>query len=99
MEVHITSKEIARTYERPHRDIIKSIEKLECSKDFKINNFKITTYLSCQNKEFECYELTRNGWFMLVMGFRGKKADQCKESIIGQFNDMYGYLSEGGDND
>jgi Rha family phage regulatory protein len=49
------------------------IEALDCSKEFATLNFKGCSY-DDRGREMPMYEMTRDGWSFLVMGFTGKKA-------------------------
>ncbi len=93
MEIYATSKEVAKMFDRSHRGVLNSIKRLGCSEEFRELNFNKSSY-KWMNKTFECYEMTRNGWFLLCMGFKGKKAAQLKVDIINQFNSMYERLEE-----
>ncbi len=48
-----------------------------------------TSYQQPQNKQwYKCYEITRDGFSLLVMGFTGKKALEWKMKYIEAFNSM-----------
>jgi Rha family phage regulatory protein len=62
------SRDVAATFGRRHADVLATIESLEVSRDFGGRNFSLSSYLSGQNKELPCYEMTRDGFSFLVMG-------------------------------
>ena len=54
-----------------------------------------TSYQQPQNKQwYKCYEITRDGFSLLVMGFTGKKAIEWKLKYIEAFNSMERQLTE-----
>lgn len=82
------SKVIAEAFGKPHRTVIRSVESLECSDEFRAHNFVLSYYTSPQNKKLKCYEITRDGFSFLCMGFTGSKAAEWKEKYINAFNQM-----------
>ena len=55
-----------------------------------------SSYLSPQNKEFNCFDLTKDGFMFVAMGFTGKESAAWKEKFIGAFNMMESALVESG---
>ena len=47
-----------------------------CSEQFRASNFGPSSYLSEQNKELPVYEMTKDGFSFLAMGYTGEKAGQ-----------------------
>jgi len=87
-ELLTTSKVIADSFGKIHRDVMRSIKNLDCSDDFRVRNFAQSSYLSPQNKTLECFDITRDGFAFLCMGFTGKYAAAWKEKYIFAFNTM-----------
>jgi len=83
-----TSKVIADVFNKPHRTVLGIIDKLECSDQFRQHNFLLSYYVSPQNKKIKCYNITRDGFTILAMGFTGKKALSWKEKYITAFNEL-----------
>jgi Rha family phage regulatory protein len=83
-----TSKIVAEAFKKPHKTVLRNIENLECSEEFRRHNFVLSYYLSPQNKKITCYTITRDGVSFLCMGFTGKRAAQWKEKYINAFNQM-----------
>jgi Rha family phage regulatory protein len=81
-----TSLNIAEVFGKNHFDVLDKIEKLECSQEFRYRNFTVSSYITSQNKEQKMYDLSRDGFSFLVMGFTGTKAAQFKEAYIEAFN-------------
>lgn len=84
----VTSKNIADKFGKIHRDILRAIDNLECSDDFRVRNYAHSSYKSAQNKTIGCMNITRDGFAFLCMGFTGKKAAEWKERYISAFNEM-----------
>jgi len=81
-----TSLNIAEVFGKDHKHILDKVEKLECSQGFREPNFRLSNYVSLQGKSLPMYELTRDGFSFLVMGFTGKNAARFKEDYIRAFN-------------
>tara|TARA_Y100000590_G_scaffold460136_1_gene618769 strand:+ start:106 stop:576 length:471 start_codon:yes stop_codon:yes gene_type:complete len=81
-----TSKNIADVFKKAHRNVIRDIRELECSDKFRALNFEPSFYVTSQNKKLECFEVTKDGFAFLAMGYTGKKAGQFKEAYIEEFN-------------
>ncbi len=93
--VTTTSLRIAQTFGKQHFNVLKAIERLECSQQFRQFNFELTPYLDAQGKPRTMYELTRDGFVFLAMGFTGAQAAQWKEAYIAAFNRMEAELRAG----
>ena len=87
-ELLTTSKIIADVFGKPHRDVLRALGNVECSEDFRERNFAQSSYTSPQNKNIKCFDITRDGFAFLCMGFTGKKAAEWKEKYIKAFNEM-----------
>ena len=83
-----TSKIICDAFGKVHRNVIRDIELLDCSDEFRVLNFERSFYTSPQNKRISCYNITEDGFYFLCMGFSGKKAAKWKESFITTFKQM-----------
>ena len=81
-EVVTTSKNIAELFEKIHRDVIKTIRDLDCSREFKKSNYITSYYISPQNKILPCFNITKEGLLFLCMIFSGEKAAKQKIDII-----------------
>ena len=84
----VTSLDIAETFGKEHKNVLRDIKQLECSDEFGQLNFEPSSYINQQNKEQPMYFITRDGFTLLVMGYTGEKAMKFKEAYIGQFNAM-----------
>lgn len=81
-----TSLKVAEVFEKDHRHVLESIRNLVAEKSA-AKFFKETTYKN-RGKEYPMYEMDRDGFSLLVMGFTGDKALQWKIKYIEAFNSM-----------
>ena len=86
-KVTASSRDIAKKFGKQHKNVIQSIELLDCSAEFKQLNFQPLKFIY-RGQEFPYYEMTRDGFSFLCMGFTGKKAAIWKEAYIAAFNAM-----------
>lgn len=84
----VNSLDIAETFEKEHRRVLQDIRELKCSDGFRLHNFVQSYYVNTQNKRQPMYQITRDGFTLLVMGYTGEKAMKFKEAYIKQFNAM-----------
>lgn len=90
-----TSLIVAEVFGKRHDNVIRSISRLECSKEFTALNFEGSSYLDPTGRAMPMYNMTRDGFTILAMGFTGKEAMQWKEKFIAAFNAMEQALLEG----
>lgn len=84
----VSSLDVAETFEKEHKNVLKDIRELNCSEEFGRLNFEQSFYTNSQNKKQPLYFMTRDGFTLLAMGYVGDKAMKFKESYIKQFNAM-----------
>lgn len=84
----VSSLDIAETFGKEHKNVLKDIRELNCSDEFRLLNFEQSNYLNEQNHKQPLYYLTRDGFTILAMGYTGEKAMRFKEAYIKQFNAM-----------
>ncbi|EPT6386620.1 Rha family transcriptional regulator [Salmonella enterica subsp. enterica serovar Newport] len=93
-----SSLAVADYFIKRHADVIRKIESLECSTLFRKRNFAFTSISVNQpnggTRKLPCYQITRDGFAFLAMGFTGKRAAQFKEAYINAFNQMEKQLSK-----
>ncbi|EKE5748779.1 Rha family transcriptional regulator [Salmonella enterica] len=93
-----SSLAVADYFIKLHADVIRKIESLECSTLFRQRNFAFTSISINQpnggTRKLPCYQITRDGFAFLAMGFTGKRAAQFKEAYINAFNQMEKQLSK-----
>lgn len=81
-----------------HRYVMSQVRSIiESSKadgdEFGVQNYLQSSYRSLQNKELECFEMTRDGFAILAMGFTGPEAMKWKKAYLKAFNEMEEMLS------
>nr|DAW61000.1 MAG TPA: regulatory protein [Caudoviricetes sp.] len=85
---------VAEKFCKEHSKVMRDIENLSCSDEFRAANFGVSSYISQQNKELPMCIMTKDGFIFLVMGYTGKKAGLFKEEYIKAFNVMEKALKE-----
>lgn len=90
--VVVTSLDVAETFEKEHKNVLKDIRELTCSEEFSRLNFEPTEYRDRFNRNQPMYYITRDGFTILAMGYTGEKAMKFKEAYIRQFNAMEAIL-------
>ncbi|WP_282801243.1 Rha family transcriptional regulator [Secundilactobacillus kimchicus] len=87
-----TSLQVAKTFEKNHRDILKAINNLLRGMRNSAQTqqmFAKDTYVNDQNgQEYPMYYMNRDGFTLLAMGFTGQKALDFKLKYIEAFNAM-----------
>lgn len=85
-----TSTVVAKAFNKQHSHVTRSIQGLlNETGDWGVSNFGDTFVTNAQNGEkYPAYEITRDGFTLLAMGFTGKKALQFKIAYIDAFNKM-----------
>ncbi|MEX2990319.1 Rha family transcriptional regulator [Serratia fonticola] len=97
-----TSLAVADFFKKTHDNILKKIRAVitECEPEYRLVNFNETSYQR-ENPNGGAgiptmmFELTRDAFVLIVMGFTGKKALQWKIDYIGAFNRMEAKLRKG----
>ena len=93
-KVTVTSKQVADHFGKVHRNVMRDIAaELKTAGEFGLLNFEQSSYISLQNKELECYSMTRDGFSLLAMRFTGEQSQQWKIKYIEAFNQMEKMLS------
>jgi Rha family phage regulatory protein len=87
-KVVTTSLMVAKIFNKEHNKVVRDIETLNCSTEFSVANFGDTPYINPQNGQtYKSYEITKDGFTFLVMGYTGAKASKFKEDYIKAFNE------------
>lgn len=90
----VSSLEVAKHFEKQHKHVLESIENLAAENPATKIMFIESTYPN-RGKEYKCYDMTRDGFTLLAMGFTGKKALEWKLKYIQAFNAMEEYIKSG----
>ncbi|HHP0484955.1 TPA: Rha family transcriptional regulator [Vibrio harveyi] len=85
---------VAKYFGKRHDDVLRKIRNLDCSVTFTNRNFTVCHKNNeLQNNKLQpFYQMTKDGFMFLVMGFTGKKAAAIKEAYINAFNVMAAQL-------
>jgi Rha family phage regulatory protein len=79
---------VAEVFGKNHADVLRDIRKMECSDEFRVSNFAVSSYVNSQNKEMPMYHMNKKGFTLLAMGYTGKEAMKYKEAYINEFERM-----------
>lgn len=90
---------VALAFGKDHKDVLRKTRAVisQCSTEFAERNFT----LCHENNELQngkpqpFYQMTRDGWTMLVFSFTGKTAMAFKEAYIAAFNWMTDMIRQG----
>lgn len=83
-----TSLKVADAFGKRHDNLLRKIETLGCSTGFNALNFEAVEYLDLKGETRKAWNMTKDGFMFLVMGFTGIKAAAIKEAYIAEFNRM-----------
>ncbi|MCW2424719.1 Rha family phage regulatory protein [Citrobacter farmeri] len=89
-----SSLAVAEYFRKPHKDVLAKISRLDCSAEFTERNFSPSEYTDSTGRKLPMYQITKNGFVFLVMGFTGKKAAAFKEAYIAEFDRMEAELRQ-----
>lgn len=95
-EAVCTSLQISEKFGKRHDHVVRDIENLLCGIPKSGETyFRKSSYTNEQNgQEYPMYYMNRDGFSLLVMGFKGKKALEWKLQYIKAFNQMESMLKE-----
>ncbi|MGL5289279.1 MAG: Rha family transcriptional regulator, partial [Aeromonas sp.] len=93
-----TSLKVAEAFGKQHKNVLRKLEALECSSEFHGLNFELMSQEveigNGAKRETKVWNMTKDGFMFLVMGFTGKQAAAIKEAYINAFNAMAEQLSK-----
>ncbi|MSN96389.1 Rha family transcriptional regulator [Campylobacter sp. FMV-PI01] len=84
-KVFANSLQVAEVFEKRHTHILDTIKALP-QDDFTKPNFRLSEYKDATGRTLPMYNLTRDGFSLLVMGFTGEKAYKWKVEFLKAFN-------------
>ncbi len=79
---------VAELFEKQHKDVLKAIRNLEIPDEFCELNFAPVEYKDSKGEKRPSFNMTRDGFSLLAMGFTGKKAMEWKIKFLEAFNAM-----------
>ena len=90
--IKTTSIVVAEHFGKLHKDVLRAVKNLDCSPEYHQRNFalmQIEVEIGNGAKRMSpAYEMTKDGFTFLAMGFTGKEAGKWKEAYINAFNAM-----------
>lgn len=88
-KIYAESQVVSSVFDKRHDNVLRDIKELQgkCSDEFWQLNFEESEY-KVRGKRYPCFNLTRDGFTMLAMGFTGAEAIRFKELYINRFNEM-----------
>ena len=91
----VSSLAIADHFQKNHQHVLRDIRSLtaELPDDFTASNFGLSDYLDPTGRTLPAYNLSRDGFTLVAMGFTGSKALQWKIRYIQAFNAMEAELA------
>lgn len=90
--VVVSSRDVAKAFSKRHDHVLRDINNLPCSQEFRLPNFGAVYKTSPDGSRIgtsvEEIFMTRDGFTLLAMGYTGEKAMRFKELFIAEFNRM-----------
>lgn len=89
-EAVCNSREIAVHFGKQHKDVLRSIDRLieDLGTEFTQRNFALSDYLDSTGRSLRQFDLTRDGFTLVAMGFTGPEAVKWKVKYLEAFNAM-----------
>ncbi|MGL5948132.1 MAG: Rha family transcriptional regulator, partial [Aeromonas sp.] len=90
------STKISDVFGKRHSHVLRAIESMECPTEFMSAHFWAHEELvqaGAVKRVSKSYNLTKDGFMLLVMGFTGAKAMAAKIAYINEFNRMAAELN------
>ena len=84
----VSSRQIAESFEKNHRDVLRAADNLKEDVRNFAQMFFESTEPDSYGREQRTYLMNRDGFSLLVMGFTGKAALEWKLKYIAAFNEM-----------
>ena len=89
--IFANSRDVAAFFEKAHKHVLEAIDNLlkELAAEISATLFiKSLAFDAAANRETRSFDMTRDGFMLLVMSFTGPKALQFKLRYMEQFNEM-----------
>ena len=84
-QIFANTLDIAKVFGKEHKNVLAKIRSFSTRAGL---NFKPSSYIGDDNTNQPMYEMNRDGFAFLAMGFTGKKAEDWKLDFIDAFNLM-----------
>jgi Rha family phage regulatory protein len=92
----VNSRDVAAAFEKRHDHVLRDINALNISPDLGRSWLRPATSLDSYGREQPSFDMTRDGFTLLVMGWTGERAMQFKVRYIQAFNAMEDALKDRG---
>ncbi|UQZ90832.1 hypothetical protein C4J81_17105 [Deltaproteobacteria bacterium Smac51] len=95
-QLRTLSTDVAAYFGKQHKDVLRQIRQImaNCTELFNERNFALVEIKDAKGEMRPSYSLTKDAFMLVVMGFTGHKAMQCKLAYIEEFNRMRSELSK-----
>jgi Rha family phage regulatory protein len=74
------SRDVAELFGRLHKDVLRSVQNMDCSLEFDQRNFTPIEYRDDRGRKQPSVNMTKDGFTFLVMGYTGSLAARFKEA-------------------
>jgi Rha family phage regulatory protein len=91
----VNSRDVAAVFEKEHAIVLRAIRDLEIDAELHRSWFRGKLFKDSYGRDQPSFDLTRQGFTLLVMGFTGRKADAFKIKYIQAFDAMEAALRAG----
>lgn len=88
------SRDVAVTFGRNHKDVLRAYRDAHCSAEFRQRNFAPFYIKDLTGESLSHVLMTKNGFAFLVLGFTGAEAGVFKEAYIERFDAMEAELRD-----
>jgi Rha family phage regulatory protein len=91
----VSSLQVAEHFQKRHKHVLDAVQRIsqETPDNFNRPNFRPVEYMDAKGEQRPAYNLTRDGFTLLAMGFTGRKALAWKLRYIEAFNAMEAELA------
>jgi Rha family phage regulatory protein len=93
-KVLTSSLDVADSFGKKHKNVLRDIQHLVDSGEVGGLKFEPTNYLDSQGRSKPCFSMTRDGFILVVMGYKTKAALGIKQRYIDAYNAMEARLRE-----
>jgi Rha family phage regulatory protein len=95
-ELKTNSLKVASAFEKKHFHVMRDIKKIKAQipDSFAQSNFGLVEYIDGKGQLRPMYEMTKDGFMLLVMGYNTEQAMQIKVDYINAFNRMQDHINE-----
>lgn len=89
-QILASSLDVSKKFNKRHDSVLRDIDNILKSDSTILWSelFKETTYVNSRGKTYRCFDMNRDGFSLLAMGFTGKEALTWKLKYIEAFNRM-----------